>query len=255
MAQKEKEINVNQVNYRVYESLIKACLNDYKNAFNQMNPERRVQFILTLHPAKLKSHDILKRQGLSEQEIKKYKNEKIEVRYLRLGKFFERVSFYIPIIEEFKPGFVYQKLNIVNKVWEEVEFKQGDIINQELLDKEQIRVAKISKEKETPIYQQSIRLKTKQEVLNDKWWKRVLYLDLLNTLMAKGIEYGEVLELVRRGEEEKAVLAKELGESAKQVLEANKIVIRKDMPKKLSKEDKAYVEYIKKEKEKLKKKG
>ena len=59
-------------------------------------------------------------------------------------------------------------------------------------------------------------------------------------MMAKGIEYGEVLGLVQRAEEEKAVLAKELGESAQQVLEANKIVIRKEMPKPLTKDDEAY---------------
>lgn len=254
MAQDEK-INVNQVNYRVYEALIVAVFADYENAFNRMNHDRKVKFSTTITPATLKTHDILKRQGKTDEELKKIKNENIEVRYLRVGKFFEKVSYHTPILEEFKPGFIYQQLNVVDKVWEELKFEEGDVMSEDLLDKDQIRVAKHSKEREVPIYQQSMRLKDAKEVLNDKWWKRILYLDLLNTLMAKGIEYGEALELIKRGEEEKAVLAKELGESAQQVLEANKIVIRKEMPKPLTEDDKKYKAAIDKARAKDKKDG
>ena len=241
----EKKINVNQINYMVYETLIRACFADYTNSFNQVNPERRVVFNMTIVPATIKTHDVLKNQGMSEEDIKKYDNEKIEVRYLRVGKAFEKVKFHTPIIEEFKKDFIYQKVNVVDKVWEELKFEEGDTPpTQEVLDKGEIRVAVSSREKEIAIYQQSIRLKSKKEALNDKWWKRVLYLDLLNTLMAKGIEYGEVLELVKRGEQEKSVLAKELGDSAKDILAANNITIHKAMPAAMSKEDKAYADHV-----------
>ena len=236
----DKEINVNQVNYGVYEALIKAVLGDYENAFNQQNPERKVKFNMTITSANINTHEVLKRQGKTEEELKNIKNENIEVRYLRVGKFFEKISFHTPIIEEFKPGFVYQQLNVVDKVWEELRFEEGDIMSEDLLNKDQIRVAKHTKEKEIAIYQQSLRLKDAKEVLNDKWWKRILYLDLLNTLMAKGIEYGEALELIKRGEEEKAVLAKELGKNAQEVLDNNKIVIRSEMPKPLTEEELKY---------------
>lgn len=255
MTQNNKPINVNQINYAVFESLIRACFADYTNSFNQQNPERRIAFNMTMTPATLSTHEVLKKQGKSQEEINKYKDEKIEVRYLRVGKAFEKVSFYTPIIEEFKIGFIYQKVDPVGKVWHELQYEDGDTPpTQDILDSGDVRVAKVTREKEIAIYQQSIRLKDQKEVLNDKWWKRILFLDLLNTLMAKGIEYGEALELIRRGEEEKAVLANELGESAKQVLEANQIVIRKAMPEALSKEDKEYVQHIKKEQEKEKKK-
>jgi hypothetical protein len=238
----EKEINVNQVNYGVYEAIIKACFADYQNSFNQMNPERQVVFNMTIMPMKLKAHDIMKKQkpDITDDELKKYKNDEIEVRYLRVGKFFNRLSYHTPIREEFKPGFIYQQLNVVDETWEEEEFQEGDIISETLLEQNEIRVEKGTREKEITIYQQSMRLETQKEVLNDKWWKRILYMDLLNTLMAKGVEYGEALELIKRSEEEKAVLANELGESAKQVLEANKIVIRAEMPKPLSEGDKQY---------------
>ncbi len=253
MAQNTK-INVNQVNYRVFEALIGACLKDYENAFNRLDPSRRVKFSTTISAATLKTHDVLKRQGKTDKELENIKNENIEVRYLRVGKFFEKISYHTPIIEEFKTGFVYQQLDVVGKVWEKTIFEDNDIMSQDLLDKEQIRVEKVSKEREIPIYQQSMRLKDQKEILNDKWWKRILYLDLLNTLMAKGVEYGEALEFIKRAEEEKAVLAKELGESAAQVLEANKIVIRKEMPAPLTNEDKKYKEKIIKMRKKEEKK-
>lgn len=239
-----KEININQVNYAVYRAIIVAVFNDYENTFNNVNPTRRVAFNTTLTNATLSMYKVLLKQGKykSEAEMKKLgiKDEKMEVRYLRVGKYFEKVSYTIPILEEFKPGFIYQELDIIGKVWNEMEFEVGDTMTEDKITNEQVRVERRSREQEVTIYQQSIRLKTAKEVLNDKWWKRILYLDLLNTMMAKGIEYGEVLGLVQRAEEEKAVLAKELGESAQQVLEANKIVIRKEMPKPLTKEDEAY---------------
>ena len=242
----EKNINVNQVNFSVYKALIKAVFDDYTNSFNNVNPERRVSFDVTLTPATVHTYDVLIRQGRykTKEEMEKLniKNDAIEVRYLRVGKHFNKVSYHTPILEEFKIGFRYQQLDIIGKVWEEVEFEEGDVMSEEMLDKDEIRVEKITREREIPIYQQSVMLKNSKEVLNDKWWKRILYLDLINTLMAKGVEYGEAIELIRRGEEEKAVLAKELGESAKQVLEANKIVIRKEMPKPLSEDDKQYKE-------------
>ena len=239
-----EEINVNQVNYSVYRALAKAVFADYEATFNNLNPEKRVNFNVTLTPSIISMHDVLLKQGKykTKEEMVKLgiKDEKMNIRYLRVGKYFERVSYHTPILEEFKIGFVYQQLDIIGKVWEELKFEEGDIMSEDLLKKGEIRVEKRSREKEVVIYQQSIKLKDAKEVLKDKWWKRILYLDLVNTLMAKGIEYGEVIGLVQRQEEEKAVLARELGESAKEVLEANKIVIRKEMPAPLTPEDEAY---------------
>ena len=239
-----KEINVNQVNYSVYRALAKAVFSDYENTFNGLNPTRRVGFNVTLTPATISMYDVLLKQGkyTSKEEMQKLgiKDEKMDVRYLRVGKFFEKISYHTPILEEFKVGFIYQQLDIIGKVWEELKFEEGDTITEDKITKGEVRVERRSREKEVVVYQQSIKLKSSKEILNDKWWKRILYLDLVNTLMAKGIEYGEVLGLVQRAEEEKAVLARELGESAKEVLEANKIVIRKEMPKPLTSDDEAY---------------
>lgn len=245
MAQKDK-VNINRVNYSVFKALITAVFADYSNSFNAANPDKRVTFRTTLTPADIETYDVLIRQGKfkTKEECEKanIRNDKVSVRYLRVGKSFERISYHPAILEQFVPGFIYQKFNVVEKGWEELKFEKGDTPPiQELLDDEtQIRIEKVAREQEIVIYQQSIMLKDDKEVLNDKWWKRILYLDLINTLMAKGVEYGEAIELIRRAEEEKSVLAKELGESAKQVLEANKIVIRSEMPKPLSKEDEKY---------------
>ena len=254
----QEKVNVNRVNWTVYEAMIRACFQDYTQSFNNMSEERRVVFNMTITSPTIKTYDVLLKQGkyksVEEMEKLGIKNDDVIVKYLRVGKAFEKVKYSTPIAEQFKPGFVYQQLDVVNKVWEELQFAEGDIIPSVELDKDQIRVASVSREREITIYQQSMRLKDQKEVLNAKWWKRILYMDLLNTLMAKGVEYGEVLELMKRGEEEKAVLAKELGDNAKEVLEANKIVIRKEMPKPLSKGDKEYVEQIKKAKAKEEKK-
>lgn len=245
MAQ-DKEVNVNKVNYSVYQALAKAVFQDYSNSFNRMNPGRKVAFDVTLTPATVHTYDVLVRQGKFKdaQACKdaNIKNDAIEVRYLRVGKHFEKITYHPAIMEEFKPGFIYQRFDVVDEVWDELQFEEGDTPpTQDILDDDtKVRVEKRIREREIPIYQQSIMLKNAKEVLNDKWWKRILYLDLINTLMAKGVEYGEALELIRRGEEEKAVLAKELGESAQQVLEANKIVIRKEMPQPLTEEDEKY---------------
>ena len=245
MAQNDK-VNINRVNYSVFKALIAAVFADYSNSFNAANPDRKVTFRTTLTPADVQTYDVLIRQGKykTKEECEKanIKNEKIAVRYLRVGKSFERISYHPAITEQFVPGFIYQKFNVVEKGWEELRFEKGDTppIQELLEDETQIRIEKVAREQEIVIYQQSIMLKDDKEVLNDKWWKRILYTDLINTLMAKGIEYGEALELIRRGEEEKSVLANELGESAKQILEANKIVIRSELPKPLSKEDEQY---------------
>lgn len=250
----EGMININQVNYSVYQSLIASVFEDYQNTFNAINPTRRVGFSTTLTNSTLNLYDVLLKQGKynSKEEIEKagIKNDKMEVRYLRVGKYFEKLSYTTPILEEFKIGFRFQQLDIVGKSWEEVEFEEGDTMSEEKINKNEVRVERRIKEPEVPIYQQSLKLKNQKEVLNDKYWKRVLYLDLLNTLMAKGIEYGEVLGLIQKSEEEKAVLAKELGDNAMEVLKNNNIVIRKDMPAPLTKEDKAYVEHVKKAKHK-----
>lgn len=254
-----KEYNINKVDPQLLLVLIEAVFRDYSAGFNNLNPTKKVGFNTTLTPAKISIYDVLIRQGKAKtkEELEKQgvEDKTLEVRYLRVSKYFENIKFIPPLIEQFKPGFIYQKLDPVNKSWEEVMFEEGDTPpTQEDIDETRVRVAQKARQQGTPIYQQSITLKDQKEVLNDRWWKRILYLDLINTLMAKGIEYGEVLGLMKRGEEEKAVLARELGDNAKEVLEANKIVIRKEMPKPLSPEDKEYVEHIKKEKAKLKKK-
>lgn len=239
----EKAININQVNYSVYKTLIAVVFEDYKNTFNNLNPTRKVDFNVTLTDAVMSMHDVLLKQGKYESKAEMVKlgieDSKMQVRYLRVGKIFEKLSYFTPILEEFKPGFIYQELNVVDKTWEECQFEVGDVMTDEKL-KDSIRVEKRVREREVPIYQQSIRLKTDKEVLNVKYWKRVLYLDLLNTLMAKGIEYGEVLGVMQNLQEEKAVLSKELGKSAKEVLDNNKIVIVKEMPKPLTEGDKEY---------------
>ena len=252
-----KKIDINKVDPEILLTLINGVFEDYSNSFNELNNGKAVGFHTTLTPNKVKVHDVLVKQGkYTKEELEKSEipNDEVEVRYLRVGKYFDTITYKTPILEEFKDGFIYQKLDVVNKVWEEMSFDIGDTVTQEELDNETIRKEHRVRSVEVPIYQQTIRLKDQKEVLNDKWWKRILYLDLLNTLMAKGIEYGEVLGLLKRGEEEKAVLAKELGANAKEVLENNKIVIRSEMPKPLEGDDKAYAEYIAKEKAKLDKK-
>ncbi len=245
MAQ-EKNINVNKVNYSVYKALISAVFTDYSNSFHAANPDKAVLFTTTLTPTTVSTYDVLIRQGKfkTKEDCQKanIKDEKIEVRYLRVGKHFELLSYHPAIMEQFVDGFLYQKFDVVEEAWQQLKFEPGDTPpTQDLLDDEtKIRVEKITKQREIPIYQQSVMLKDAKEVLNDKWWKRILYLDLLNTLMAKGIEYGEAVELIKRGEEEKAMLAKELGESAQKILIDNNIVIRKAMPKALTKEDEQY---------------
>ena len=242
----EKEININKVNYNVYRELVKAVFQDYSNSFGAKNLGRKIGFNVTITPSTIHTYDVLLRQGKykTKEEMEKAGiiDDSMEVRYLRVGKYFEKISYQPAIMEEFKPGFIYQRFDVVDEVWDELRFEEGDTPpTKDVLDDEtKVRVEKVSREKEVVIYQQSLMLKNTKEILNDKWWKRILYLDLINTLMAKGIEYGEAIELIRRGEEEKAVLAKELGESAQQVLDANKIVIRKEMPKPLSKEDEKY---------------
>ena len=252
-----KNIDINKVDPEILLALINGVFKDYSKSFNELNNGKAVGFNTTLTPNKIKVHDVLLKQGKhtkEELEESNIANDEIEVRYLRVGKYFDTITYKTPILEEFKDGFIYQKLDAVNKVWEELSFEIGDIVTQEELDKETIRRVHRVRSVEVPIYQLTIRLQNQKEVLNDKWWKRILYLDLLNTLLAKGIEYGEVLGLLKRGEEEKAMLAKELGANAKEVLDNNKIVIRSEIPKPLEGDDKAYAEYIAKEKAKLNKK-
>lgn len=97
------------------------------------------------------------------------------------------------------------------------------------------------------IYNQAYKFKDAGERANPEApWKAALYSDLIGRLIAGGLEYGELLKRVQNFTKENA--GKPISEVAPKQSE---IIVTDEMPKPLTDQDKAYLEWVKKNGEKV----
>ena len=233
----------------IYKDIIYSVIEDYKATYNTHFPNETLDYNLTLTDQEVDKNKILREMGnenIPEDE------DIIKTKYLRLEEVTTRKKVHIPSLEEFIPSFKYQQVNHEKKVWEEKEIIHT--LNaleteetEDLIKKQEVRVlinetpkTRLILSKAYPVDEPLTNAPLTGEALLN-----IIYRDILFLLISTGIEQHAMAAIHREKEQTKNNLkVQENG--------AEKIETFKSMPKPLSTDDKAYVEWIKKEKEKLK---
>lgn len=216
----------------IFKKIITDIIKDHQDEINAGSTTTMVQFAMTLSNGKV---DLNKLKPKEQQTKKK---EIIDVKYFRISKLLIRTTFRTPLIDEFIPGFIYQKLDSKNKVWQEIEYSEdlSKLAIETGLKENKIRVEEWNKTSSDDMifnYGYPINKEESEEQMENNIYRHVLY-----SLIAAGVEYFSALQQHKKEVEE-------------QKNKPSNIKVTKKMPEPLSKEDKKYADWVKKERSKL----
>jgi hypothetical protein len=256
---------------RQLNDLIKLGLSTYKEGFEEANPDIKLDFQMpianmTVNPRKAAKRVLDKNPEISKEDkeaiLKKQEDKDVDIAYLRLEKIVTSTYRGHILEKDWVIGLKYFKYNKATDEWFEEVVGENEDVPEDVEDEEKYQMLRTKRDKNL-LFHTSYEYKNEKEKKKkyDYIPKQFLYLNVIQRLMLAGIEYAEAMESYNRQKQMEEKIAQEVQKEKESMDKMQSKVTKPDYSiqkvssmrneEPLNKEDKDYVEWVKKERAKM----